>query len=265
MANTREEWLRDDCQNLYHNLLCNKAQRVSKRARMIRFSVNHAWTLKNRFPTAQFLEFGVHEGKDIYRIAAFIDEKERSVKNRQTKKTVVNGFDSFEGLPENWENGQTNEEGKTLFEAGKFNVNGKAPDILSLKSSLKLAKHVDINLAPNVQFHRGWFEDTVEPFLDDNSYPIAFIHADADLYRSTLTFLDEVCKRKLLCKGSVICFDEFWNYENWQQGEYKAWHEVVEKYNLNFEYLCYHAPSEGKGNWYGYQSVSIVIKRDMKE
>jgi hypothetical protein len=255
-------WLRDDCHEFFIQKLQN-VQRVGKRARMIRFSVNHAWTVKNRFPKAQFLEFGVHEGKDIARIAGFVRAKDSQSSTNDA--SIVYGFDSFEGLPEAWENGQKDGQGKTLFVAGKFGMEGKAPEMEVLKRSLKLAKHGEIEIEPNVRFQKGWFQDTVFPFFEHHSEPIAFIHADADLYGSTMTFLEEICRRQLLVKGSVICFDEFWNYESWQHGEYKAWSEIAETYNLQFEYLCFHAPgSEGKNNfWYGFQSVSVVISRDM--
>lgn len=271
-------WLRDDCQQLYQEeiIRASHAQRIGKRARMIRYSVNHSWTLKNRFPMAQFLEFGVYEGKDICRIAAFLASKMKATTKSSfaDNPVVVHGFDSFQGLPEDWHNGQNNPEGQTLFGVGAFNTNGKAPEVEELakqyasshskKFAATAATTPTTTNCSNVEFHVGWFEDTVAKFLDDNPFPIAFVHADADLYGSTLTFLDAICQRKLLKKGSVICFDEYWNYENWQQGEYKAWREIVDTYNLQFQYLCYHAPGEGESNYYGYQSVSVVISWDMK-
>jgi len=91
------------------------------------------------------------------------------------------------------------------------------------------------------------------------------IYADADLYSSTITFLQEICKRQLLVKGTVITFDEYANYKGWQEGEYKAWMEMVEEYSIGYKYICYHAPSESKSldknkkhNEFGYQSVSVV-------
>ena len=39
--------------------------------------------------------------------------------------------------------------------------------------------------------------------------------------------------------GTVIFFDEFFNYPGWQDGEFKAFIEFVETSGMNFEYLGY--------------------------
>lgn len=81
-----------------------------------------------------------------------------------------------------------------------------------------------------------------------------------------------MCRRNLLVKGSVITFDEFANYPGWQKGEYLAWTEVVERYQLGFEYISYHAPpavtstslgfkKHKDATIYGYQSVSVVLTK----
>ena len=259
-----ESWLRADCHDFLESNLAN-ATRIHKRGRLLRFSINHAWTLKSkRFSNVQFLEFGVHEGKDICRIAAFVVEKESQTKSLSGKRTTVHGFDSFAGLPEDWENGQRRDDGTPLFQAGSFNVQGEVPEMSTLWENLNLSTKAGA-YPGNVAFHKGWFRDTVPHFFESNQEPVAFVHADADLYSSTLTFLTEICERKLFRKGSVVTFDEFWNFENWMEGEYRAWTEIASKYQLKYRYLCYHAPSEGSKqlNWYGYQSVSIEILKNM--
>ena len=121
----------------------------------------------------------------------------------------------------------------------------------------------------NVQFHKGWFHETLPQFLNDHTEPVAFVHADADLYSSTITFLKMICERKLFRKGSVIVFDEFWNYPNWENGEYKAWLEIVDEFELEskYEYFGYHAPPDQhptkKHKFFGYQSVGVLITCDM--
>jgi hypothetical protein len=120
----------------------------------------------------------------------------------------------------------------------------------------------------HVQFHKGWFHESLPQFLDDTDHgdePAAFVHADADLYTSTITVLDILCSRALLRKGSILIFDEFWNYPNWEEGEYKAWLEIVDKFDLQYEYFGYHAPHPRKKHKaYGYQSVGVVITSDMR-
>lgn len=256
-------WLRSDCRDLYlTQILPSSATRVGKRSRMIRFSINHAWSVKNRFPQAQFLEFGVHQAKDVCRVSHFVRLLERTSNNRKTRTaaappTIIHGFDSFRGLPEDWDNGKRNENGTLLYRAGTFDLGGVVPNLNQVREALKLPQfHRD---QENVQLHPGWFHDTVPAFFDNHSSPIAFVHADADLYGSTMTFLEEMCRRQLVVVGTVITFDEFANFENWQHGEYMAWTEIVERYHLKFRYICYHAPTSETLGHYGYQSVSVVV------
>jgi hypothetical protein len=39
--------------------------------------------------------------------------------------------------------------------------------------------------------------------------------------------------------GTVIQFDEYFNYPGWQDGEFKAWSEFVAARHVKFEYLGY--------------------------
>ena len=66
---------------------------------------------------------------------------------------------------------------------------------------------------------------------------IIFIHFDADLYSSTKTVLDILADR--IVPGTVIQFDEYFNYPGWQDGEYKAFKEFVESRDIKFEYIGY--------------------------
>jgi hypothetical protein len=261
-------WIRDDCLAFYQDKLLGATFRCKQRIRLIRLSVNHAHGLKKKqqqFRDAQFLVFGVYQGQDMARIAAFCATlDEMASPTSTTAKTTIHGFDSFQGLPEDWKNGKYMRDGTLLYKAGAFDLNGEAPVVD------RFYDHVALRGRPepvnNVVFHKGWFDSTVPSFLDLHDQPVAFIHADADLYSSTKNFLDEICRRRLLKAGSVILFDEYWNYEHWEEGEYKAWMEVVNKYTIKFCYLGIHAPALTTKNYarchYGYQSVCVLIQRD---
>ena len=45
--------------------------------------------------------------------------------------------------------------------------------------------------------------------------------------------------RDRLQPGTVIVFDEYFNFPNWREHEFKAWKEFVARYNLTYEYLSY--------------------------
>ena len=128
-------------------------------------------------------------------------------------RTVV-GFDVFTGLPEAW---------RTGFPVGEFS-------------------QAEIPAVEGAEVIAGLFEDELPGFLARNEEQIAFLHVDCDLYSSTKTVLDLVGDR--LAPDAVLLFDEFFNYPGWQQHEFRAWTEFVEKTGRTFEYLAYTANNE---------------------
>jgi predicted O-methyltransferase YrrM len=126
---------------------------------------------------------------------------------------TVAGFDVFTGLPETW---------RTGFPQGEFAQ--EPPDV------------------PGATVVAGLFEVTLPAFLAQNDEAIAFMHMDADLYSSSKTVFDLTADR--LAPDAVLVFDEFFNYPGWQQHEYRAWTEFVEKTGRTFEYLAYTGNSE---------------------
>lgn len=121
---------------------------------------------------------------------------------------AVYGFDVFSGLPEDWRTGAP----KGLFAQAAPTVQG----------------------ATIVQ---GLFDETLPSFVAEHPGPVAFLHLDADLYSSTVTVLNHIGSR--LVAGSIVLFDEYFNYASWQQHEHKAWHEFVDRTGLQFEYVGY--------------------------
>lgn len=152
------------------------------------------------------MEFGVAGGKTTNTIAAAAGDRK------------VYGFDSFEGLPEDWSG--------HVEQKGSFSRRGELPDVL-----------------PNVELHKGWFTDTIPAFMGRHPETVAFLHIDCDLYQSTRDVLWLLADR--LVPGTVIEFDEYFNYPNWQQHEYRAWQEFVREFNIEYRYLAMTA-SDGR-------------------
>ena len=263
-------WLQEDCRDLYGLIISSGANRCSQRSGVLKFGLNASYSLKRRFRHKQvlFLEFGVFEGKDMTRLSAQLHKRDMALTNQKSKispvKSMLHGFDSFEGLPQDWYNGQYQDDA-LMFPQGTFDLKGKVPVIY---------KPDGLTQCDNVRLHKGWFDETVPEFFESNeSVPsvVAFVHADADLYESSMVFLEEISRRQLWVVGSVIVFDEYSNYPNWQQGEYKAWSEICQKYKLEYEFLCYHGPSISSAkskiaferNRYGYQSLGVIITKIM--
>jgi hypothetical protein len=76
-----------------------------------------------------------------------------------------------------------------------------------------------------VRLHPGWFEGSIPAWLESNPGPVAFIHVDCDLYRSTQTIFMLLAER--IVPGTIILFDEYFNYPNWEQHEFRAFQEFV--------------------------------------
>lgn len=126
----------------------------------------------------------------------------------------VYGFDSFLGLPEDWRPG---------FNAGSFAVEA-VPDIVG------------------AQIVVGLFAETLPKFLSAVTEKIDFLHLDCDLYSSTQTVLNLVGPR--LKTGSVILFDEYFNYPGWRNHEFRAWNEFVSRTGTQFSYQGYTIDNE---------------------
>jgi hypothetical protein len=107
----------------------------------------------------------------------------------------VFGFDSFQGLPEDWQPG---------CPRGKFAVD-QLPECPT-----------------GASFVVGLFEDTLPtfPFTDK----VTLVHIDCDLGSSTRTAFRYV--RPHLAVGSYIVFDELWGYDGFEKHEMRAFYET---------------------------------------
>jgi len=150
--------------------------------------------------TDLLLEFGTWQGTSINYFSSRIPEK------------TFFGFDSFEGLKEDW----------TGFSlpAGYFDLKGQLPKVNA-----------------NVKLVKGWFDQSLPGFLEKNPAKILFLHIDCDTYESTLYVLNTVKER--LHKGTYILFDEYIGYPNWEFGEYKAFQEFVSANNIQYKYISF--------------------------
>ena len=117
----------------------------------------------------------------------------------------VYGFDSFQGLPEHWRLG---------YDAGEF---AEPPPAVE-----------------GAELVVGLFEDTLPEFLAAHPGPVGFVHVDCDLYSSTATVLEHLGPR--FVEGTVLLFDEYFNFPGWQDHEHRAWNEHVERTGIAFEY-----------------------------
>jgi len=157
-----------------------------------------AYSLDQTHAEGYYLEFGVFTGGTMRYMA------------KRKPQVSFHGFDSFEGLPEDWF-------GMPLVKSS-FSLKGGLP-----------------NVPKNVVLHKGWFNETLPNWCSQYPGKVAFMHIDCDLYSSTVDILENLTNR--LQVGTIILFDEYFNYPNWENHEYKAWKEFVAKYHINYDYI----------------------------
>jgi cytidyltransferase-like protein len=141
------------------------------------------------------LEFGVYQGRTINYIAS------------KFPNNTIYGFDSFEGLPEEWNDKNPK---------GIYTLNGNLPKV-----------------EKNVKLIKGWFNETLPSFINDHNNPISLLHVDCDIYSSTVCVLESL--KDQIIDGTVVIFDEIWKYPNYKEHEIKAFAEFLLKYNFKYE------------------------------
>ncbi len=170
-------------------------------------------------PNTLWLEFGVASGRTINYISQFTSEN-------------VYGFDSFEGLPEKW---------RDNFDKGYFNMNGNMP-----------------NVNKNVVLIKGWFNETLEPFIQKENKKISFLHIDCDLYSSTKYILNTL--KDYLDEDCVIVFDELVNYPTFDglNGELRAFVEFLDENKVEYSWIGMNGvPFDMSG--YEHENVAMII------
>jgi hypothetical protein len=139
-----------------------------------------------------YLEFGVFKGRTTRYWSSKLLHPEAK----------LHGFDSFEGLPEEWAG----------HAGGKiFNAEGQIPVIDD----------------PRVQFFKGWFEQVLPSYVVPE-HDLLLVVMDADLYSSTSLVLRHL--RPHIRPGTLLYFDELNHVEH----EPKAFDEFMKEHSLAF-------------------------------
>ena len=129
----------------------------------------------------------------------------------------IYGFDGFEGIYEDW-NG---------MKAGHF---AQRPP----------------RVPHNVKLVVGRFSETLPLWCETHPGPASLIHIDCDLYQATCDVFEHL--RTRIQTGTIIVFDEYWNYPNWPEHEFRAWQEQ----QIPYEYI-------GHVHGGNYQPVAVRV------
>lgn len=145
----------------------------------------------------QYVELGVSRGLSF----------QWWVKHNAHADSRFYGFDTFEGLPENW----------GLFEKGS------------------MAANIPVVEGNRHEFFKGLFQETLPGFLSSGKIQkekFKIIHLDADLFSSTLYALTSL--HPYLKSGDVLIFDEF----NVPTHEFRAFMDYADSYYIKYEVLA---------------------------
>lgn len=142
---------------------------------------------------ALYLEFGVFEGYSMRYWSRLL----------ANPRSVLHGFDSFEGLPETW---------KDDHPKGRFATYGQLPDIPDER----------------IKFFKGWFNETL-PSYTMPPHDKVILNIDCDLYSSTKYVLDRL--KDSIRVGTWLYLDEFGSWDH----EGRAFRELVEQTHMEFE------------------------------
>lgn len=164
---------------------------------MKRYDMYHYLLKKEKLDSAiDYLEFGVAFGLSF----------KWWVENNKSPESRFWGFDTFEGLPEDF----------NFMKKSEMSTEGKIPQ-------LDDCRHI---------FFKGLFQDTLPDFLKSyNPGKRKVINLDADLYSSTLFVLASIAP--YLNKGDIILFDEF----GVPMHEFRAFEDFFNSFYIKYEVL----------------------------
>lgn len=186
-------WIaKQDKQNILNDFYTSKRD-YSKRYQLYQHVAD---TLQLQKEAVDYLEFGVFKGNSFKWWLA----------NCQHADARFYGFDTFEGLPEDW---------------GTYNKGDMAANIPVINDS-------------RGEFLQGLFQDTLPGFLAAQRIrrdTRKIIHLDADLFSSTLFALTSLAP--YLKKGDLLLFDEF----NVPNHEFLAFKIFCESYYVKAKML----------------------------
>ncbi len=141
----------------------------------------------------------------------------------------VYGFDTFEGLVEDWQ-----VDDQVLFKQGTFALSEPLAQRSMRDTGVTLHDGVPATLGRKIQFVKGSTYETLAPFLADRpDAPIRLFHMDLDTYESCLHAL-ETCKDRFI-EGSILVFDEYLV----TNAEMRAFFEFQNQYALEWRYRAW--------------------------
>jgi len=176
-------------------------------------------------------EFGSH-GRSAKQIC-------KAMKDLYSEKHI-HLFDSFEGFPTTQEDANS-----PHVLCGIWPKGGSKPPLVPNELAKMLSKQIS---KKQIHVYPGWFNATIQTIEEGTTF--SMVHIDCDLYKSTFDVLDYLFAHRMISKGCIIYFDDWYcNKGSPEYGEQKAWAVISKKYNVKF------SPSK----WYGWAGSKLIV------
>ena len=96
----------------------------------------------------------------------------------------------------------------------------------------------------NVRLIAGLFQESLPRFKQEilGDQPISLLHIDCDIYSSTKTILSGLGTN--IVEGTIILFDDLYNYPGFKDHEFKAFQEFLDDQNKVADYLAFNTNCE---------------------
>ena len=222
----RRSWVKEKVCQIYDTLDFAVHHPISTLRKIAHESTIEFITENCMWATAQrtsrgLMDISLQRAKETGTFVEFGVFKGASIRYLATKETEreIHGFDSFIGLPEAW----------VHYPKHAFSLGGNLPKVPS-----------------NVTLHKGFFEDTLPEWVESHPDDIDLLNIDCDLYSATKTIFYYL--KNQIRPGTVIIFDDYFNYPLWQEFGHKAFAEFCEYSGAKFEYIGY-----------AYKELSVII------
>lgn len=176
------------------------------------------------------VEFGTFTGKTTWVIARTMHEIEKIYPHLDPAHGIaprkLHLFDSFSGLPEpaHQIDAAAPHVQATLWSKGKFTG----------LSAAQLHEVVEPFLSPERRLiYEGFFCDTLPEIAPATKF--ALVHIDSDFYESAYQILEHLVGNQMLSPGAILLFDD-WNCNQASPllGERQAWHDILQKYRIEY-------------------------------
>jgi hypothetical protein len=164
-------------------------RQFSSRKNLRAFAAGVACSHEN-YDQQRWAEFGVRKGNSARHLLELLP-----------RSGTLDLFDSWLGLPEEWDRG---------------------PNAESLPEN-HFACSVPTFTDTRVGVYEGWFRDTLPGYVSEMHGTLTLVHLDCDLYSSTKTVLDAI--RPFIDAETVLLFDDFFGYPRYREHQWRAWEE----------------------------------------